>query len=67
VLEIGIREASVMNSAITLKVYEFPFINLLWIGVIIMVAGFFISIRYRYKMTKRSTRSIEKNVEVIQL
>ncbi|WP_153800414.1 cytochrome c biogenesis protein CcsA [Foetidibacter luteolus] len=52
ILEIGLKEASIMNNAITLKVYEFPFINILWIGIIIMVIGFIMSIRYRYRMRK---------------
>lgn len=34
---------------ITLKVYEFPFIMLVWIGVIIMSLGFFSSAYARYK------------------
>ena len=40
VLEIGVKESPTLSNLITLKVYEFPFINLLWLGVIIMTAGF---------------------------
>ena len=29
------------KNMITVKVYEFPLINFLWLGVIIMVIGFF--------------------------
>lgn len=48
-LSIGIKESTAITSLITLKVYEFPMINVLWIGIIIMVIGFFISIYYRVK------------------
>lgn len=34
---------------ITLKVYEFPFIMLVWLGVIIMCLGFFLTAYARYK------------------
>ncbi len=40
ILEIGVKESPTLSNLITLKVYEFPFINLLWLGVIIMTAGF---------------------------
>jgi cytochrome c-type biogenesis protein CcmF len=39
-LEIGVKESSALTNLITLKAYEFPFINLLWLGVIIMTFGF---------------------------
>lgn len=42
--EIGIKENHSMGDTITLKVLEFPFINVLWIGVIVTVIGFFMSI-----------------------
>jgi cytochrome c-type biogenesis protein CcmF len=34
---------------ITLKAFQFPFINILWLGILIMSAGFFISMRHRFK------------------
>ena len=40
ILEIGVKESPTLSNLITLKVYEFPFINLLWLGVLIMTAGF---------------------------
>ena len=39
-LEIGVKESAALTNLITLKAYEFPFINLLWLGVIIMTFGF---------------------------
>lgn len=49
--EIGIKEDKSMGDTITLKVLEFPFINILWLGVIVMVIGFFMSVR-QYKNKK---------------
>lgn len=49
ILELGVKESNVVLDFITLKVYEFPFINLLWIGVIVMVVGFVMSIVQRLK------------------
>jgi len=46
-LEIGVKESSSITDLITLKVYEFPMINVLWIGVVVMVIGFVMSILQR--------------------
>jgi len=48
-LEIGIKESGSITDLITLKVYEFPMINLLWIGVMVTVIGFVMSIVQRVK------------------
>ncbi len=52
-LEIGIKESGAITDLITLKVYEFPMINILWLGVVIMVIGFFMSIFQRIKTARR--------------
>ncbi len=48
-LELGIKEDKSVQDIITLKVYQFPFINLLWFGIIIMVTGFILSIVQRVR------------------
>ncbi|MDP1842938.1 MAG: cytochrome c biogenesis protein CcsA [Sediminibacterium sp.] len=48
-LEIGIKETSNITNLLTLKVYEFPMINLLWMGIVIMATGFIMSIIQRVK------------------
>jgi cytochrome c-type biogenesis protein CcmF len=53
-LEIGVKENRNMNPLMTLKVYQFPFIALVWIGVIIMVAGFIMSIVQRVRNPLRT-------------
>lgn len=47
--EIGIKESISITNLITLKVYEFPMINVLWIGVLIMIIGFGMAIYQRIK------------------
>jgi cytochrome c-type biogenesis protein CcmF len=48
-LTISVRESSAITDLITLKVYEFPMINILWIGVIVMVTGFILAIIQRVR------------------
>lgn len=50
---ISVKESSRMTPFIALKVLQFPFINLLWLGTILMVTGFTMSIVRRAKMLKR--------------
>jgi cytochrome c-type biogenesis protein CcmF len=52
ILEIGVKESSSLSNLITLKVYEFPFINILWIGIIVMTLGFMVSTWARVKALK---------------
>ncbi len=52
VLNVGLKESSTLTNLITLKVYEFPFINILWMGVIIMTIGFGMSSYARIKQNK---------------
>lgn len=42
--EIGIKESNNLSSYLTLKVLLFPFINILWIGVVVMIIGTLMSI-----------------------
>jgi cytochrome c-type biogenesis protein CcmF len=47
-IELGVKESDAIMKYITLKAFQFPFIGLLWLGVIIMTAGFFISMFKRF-------------------
>lgn len=53
-LEIGVKESSALTDLLTLKVYQFPFINTLWLGVMIMVVGFVMSIIQRNRKSRIS-------------
>jgi len=50
--EIGIKESPDMVPFIALKVLRFPQIGLLWLGTIIMIIGFVISILWRRRQAK---------------
>lgn len=48
-IELQVKESNRMVPFVALKVYEFPHINLLWAGIIIMTFGFGVSMVYRSK------------------
>jgi cytochrome c-type biogenesis protein CcmF len=50
--EIGVKEPNAALDFLTLKVYKFPFINLVWLGTILMGIGFIISMVRRIQMAK---------------
>jgi cytochrome c-type biogenesis protein CcmF len=52
-ISLGIKESDAVLRYITLKAYKFPYINLLWLGTLIMVTGFFLSAYYRIKKNLR--------------
>lgn len=52
-IEISVKESAKLTPFIALKVLKFPMINLVWIGTLIMLAGFLISMFYRLKLLKR--------------
>ncbi|HEV8084915.1 MAG TPA: cytochrome c biogenesis protein CcsA [Chitinophagaceae bacterium] len=47
--KIGIKESERLTDFITLKAYVFPYINLVWAGLLIMACGFIVSITRRLK------------------
>lgn len=47
-IELGVKESNAVMKYITLKAFQFPFISLLWFGVIVMVIGIFISMFNRF-------------------
>lgn len=49
-LEISVKESSRLAPFLALKVLQFPFINLVWLGTILMVVGFVMSIVRRVKL-----------------
>ncbi len=58
-LEIGVRESSAVLDFVTLKAYEFPFINVLWLGILVMVVGIVMSIVQRVKQLARSPQPLQ--------
>lgn len=56
--EIGIKETDAIMQYVTLKALKFPFINLLWLGTIIMIVGIVISMVMRAQKNKVSLTKI---------
>jgi cytochrome c-type biogenesis protein CcmF len=52
--ELGIKESGSVLQFVTLKAYKYPFINLLWLGTILMVLGFIISMVRRIQVQKNT-------------
>jgi cytochrome c-type biogenesis protein CcmF len=52
-VEIGIKESSAILDFLTLKVYEFPWINVLWLGLLVMMIGFSMAIVRRVGLMQR--------------
>lgn len=50
---ISVKESSRLTPFIALKVLLFPFINLLWLGTLVMVTGFVMSVVRRAKLIAR--------------
>jgi cytochrome c-type biogenesis protein CcmF len=48
-VQLGLKESNAVVRYITLKAFRFPWINLLWLGTIVMVVGFMISMYFRMK------------------
>jgi len=60
-IKLQVKETNALLQYITLKAYNFPFINLLWAGVLIMVTGIIISIVRRVQLT-RSERVVTEEL-----
>lgn len=52
-LEISVRESSQLSPFVALKILQFPFINLLWLGTVLMVIGFVMSMIRRIALIRR--------------
>jgi cytochrome c-type biogenesis protein CcmF len=50
-IKIGVKESDSMIDFVTLKAYIFPYINLVWLGLIIMAIGFTISLQQRARLS----------------
>ncbi len=50
-IKIGIKETTKLTDFITLKAYVFPYINLVWLGLIIMAIGLVVSTIQRLRLS----------------
>jgi cytochrome c-type biogenesis protein CcmF len=54
-IELGVKESDAVLKFVTLKAYKYPFINLLWFGVIITAIGIIISMLRRIQLNRNNT------------
>jgi len=59
--EIGVKESGNILPFVSLKVYLFPHINVLWLGTIIMIIGFVMSIVWRVRTMRPKMKVVQKN------
>jgi cytochrome c-type biogenesis protein CcmF len=52
-IKVGIKESDKMIDFVTLKAYIFPYINLVWIGLILMAIGMVMSMTNRIKISQQ--------------
>ncbi|HUM98292.1 MAG TPA: cytochrome c biogenesis protein CcsA [Chitinophagaceae bacterium] len=52
-IEAGIKDTDFLMKYVTIKAYKFPFISLLWLGVIITVVGIIISMARRIALNRK--------------
>ena len=56
-LDIGVKESGSVLEYVTLKAYKFPFINVLWLGIIITAIGIIISMVRRIRLNRLKNES----------
>jgi cytochrome c-type biogenesis protein CcmF len=56
--ELGIKESDAVLQYVTLKAYKFPFINLVWLGTIIIIIGTFMSMARRIRLNRSALQKI---------
>ena len=55
--DIGVKESSAILEYVTLKAYKFPFINVLWLGIIITAIGIIMSMVRRMQLNRLKAES----------
>jgi cytochrome c-type biogenesis protein CcmF len=54
-IELGVKESNSVLEYITLKAYKFPYINILWLGIVIMATGIIISMVRRIQLNNSNS------------
>jgi cytochrome c-type biogenesis protein CcmF len=65
-IELGLKESKSVMEYVTLKAYKFPFINLLWLGTILMVLGFFMSMLNRREKKELAAKTTGRETLVAE-
>ena len=57
-IELGYKESNAVLEYITLKAYQFPFINVLWAGIIITAIGILMSMIRRIRLSRSGKQEV---------
>lgn len=57
-VELGIKESDSIMQYVTLKAYKFPYINILWLGTLVMFIGFIMSMVRRIQLNRNTLHKI---------
>jgi cytochrome c-type biogenesis protein CcmF len=57
-IKLGIKQSEKIIDFVTLKAYLFPYINLVWLGLVVMALGLLTSMIHRAKVTKAKAAGI---------
>ncbi len=59
-IQLQVKQSGIVNDYIVMKAYVFPFINVLWLGTLIMIVGFIMSISSANKKLKRKRIQLKR-------
>lgn len=54
-IELEVKESTTFKDYIVMKAFVFPFINVLWLGTLVMIVGFLMSIYQKVKAIRKKT------------
>lgn len=57
-VELGIKESDSIMQYVTLKAYKFPYINILWLGTLVMFIGFIMSMVRRIQLNRNALQKV---------
>ena len=55
-IELGTKESNAVMEYVTIKAYKFPFINLLWAGVLVTAIGILMSMVRRIQLNRNNLK-----------
>ena len=55
-VDLGVKESNNVMKYITLKAFQFPFINILWLGTLVMVFGALLAMTRRISLNRKSAK-----------
>lgn len=63
-IRLQVKESDSILDFLTIKAYKFPFINLLWLGTILMVMGFFVAALHRRERKAQDSKRRAQEIKM---